>query len=127
LKEELELQLVKKYPNIFKQYRGDMKQTCMAFGIECGDGWYNIIDKLCEKLSKYPQVEAAQIKEKFGSLRFYIDAPGIEKEHVKEIYKIIEEAEIMSLGTCEVCGSPGRLRRRSWLKTLCDTHAVNDK
>ena len=59
----------------------------MAFGIECGDGWYTAIDTLCECLTSLystwisvgedsfqldaPIVVADQIKEKYGGLRFY--------------------------------------------------------
>jgi hypothetical protein len=78
MKKELELQLVKKYPIIFKDYGGDMRNTCMSWGLECGDGWYNLIDELCENVmtligDKDIKVTAAQVKEKFGGLRFYYD------------------------------------------------------
>ena len=32
MKEELQLELVKKYPKILKNFRGDPMQTCMAWG-----------------------------------------------------------------------------------------------
>ena len=44
--DELEITLVNKYPNLFKNYNGDPKHTCMAWGIECCDGWYKILDHL---------------------------------------------------------------------------------
>jgi hypothetical protein len=76
MREELELQLVKKYPTMFKDYRGDMRQTCMAWGFECGNGWYDLIDKMCADVTKLlgnsgQEVIAEQVKEKFGGLRFY--------------------------------------------------------
>jgi hypothetical protein len=76
MKEELELELVKKYPKIFQHYKGDPRQTCMAWGMTCGDGWYKLIDMLCFKLSHLSdthgiQTVADQVKEKFGGLRFY--------------------------------------------------------
>jgi hypothetical protein len=46
MKNELELELVKKYPELLKDFGGDPKKTCMAWGLECGDGWYKIIDHL---------------------------------------------------------------------------------
>jgi len=78
MKKELELKLVKKYPVIFKDYNGDMRQTCMCWGFECGDGWYNLINELCETVTtlisnKNIKVVAVQVKEKFGGLRFYYD------------------------------------------------------
>ena len=44
--DELEITLATKYPNLFKNYKGDPKRTCMAWGIECCDGWYKILDHL---------------------------------------------------------------------------------
>ncbi len=82
MKKEFELQLVKKFPIIFKDYGGDMRQTCLHWGFECGDGWYDLIYDLCEKINlligdKNIKVTAVQVKEKFGGLRFYydLDAP----------------------------------------------------
>lgn len=51
MNDELEIKLVKKYPKIFRNYKGDPKSTCMAFGIECCDGWYKILDDLFGYLS----------------------------------------------------------------------------
>lgn len=69
---DLELKLVQKYPTIFKDYGGDMRKTCMAWGFECGDGWYDLINKLCSDISKIDSnVIAIQVKEKYGTLRFY--------------------------------------------------------
>ncbi|MBN2428345.1 MAG: hypothetical protein JXK94_08415 [Deltaproteobacteria bacterium] len=54
-----------------------MSETCMCWGIDPGDGWYNLIDELCGFLqwqsthNGYPQSIARQVKEKFGQLRFY--------------------------------------------------------
>ena len=54
-----------------------MKETCMCWGIDTGDGWYDLIDTLCGLLqfntdrNRCPQVEATQVKEKYGTLSFY--------------------------------------------------------
>ena len=110
---ELNQQLVDKYPLIFRH----------DFGIECGDGWYQLINLLCAKIqsqvnwSKCDQVTAAQVKEKFGELRFYHDGGD---EYVRGL---ISMAESMSEVTCEVCGERGELRHRRWIKSLCDRHA----
>lgn len=114
---EKELELVEKYPNLFRQYGGNPKETCMAWGITCGNGWYKLIDELCEKLEPFGIV-AAQVKEKFGGLRFYLNP--VPPEHWDEIYKYIAEAEKKSLETCEECGKPGKRRGKGWIRTLCD-------
>ena len=82
MKKELESRLVKKYPVIFQEYGGDMRTTCMYWGFECGDGWYHLIDSLCQTIdslieNKDIKVIAHQIKEKFGGLRFYY---GVESQ-----------------------------------------------
>lgn len=53
MRDELDKQLVEKYPKIFKNRYGDMKETLMCFGFECGDGWYQIIDSLCANIQSH--------------------------------------------------------------------------
>ena len=92
-------------------------------GHECGEGWKTIINDTHRKL-KYidPNYKIAQIKEKFGGLRFYIDAGS------DEIYARISEAERLSYETCEVTGEPGKLRTDlGWHATLCDAEYTKRK
>jgi hypothetical protein len=140
MKQELDEQLCARYPKIFVDRHADMRTTAMCWGFECGDGWYNILDQLCgniqshidwsiknnawdvEKDSKniqsiVPQVVAAQVKEKFGSLRFYYDGGD---DYIRGLSVM---AESMSMVTCETCGAPGKTRGRGWMYTACDTHA----
>jgi len=49
----LEEYLVKKYPKIFADYGGDPRKTCMAWGMDCGDGWFFILDALCTRIQNY--------------------------------------------------------------------------
>lgn len=65
-----------------------------------------------------PQVYVAQIKEKFGELRFYYDGGD------DEISGMVRMAEEWASKTCEMCGKPGTLRHGGWMKTLCDEHEV---
>lgn len=86
------------------------------FGFECGDGWEPLLRKLCEKLKALDfKGNVVQVKEKFGTLRFYAD--GMTDEQ----YKAVHEAEYKSEITCEACGQPGKLRSGGWIRTLCDT------
>lgn len=132
---ELEQALLLKYPKIFRQKDLGMNESCMYWGIAIGDGWYKLIDELCAWLqfntdrNSYPQVEAAQVKEKFGGLRFYVDiipgssdSPRSEKTKLKiaNIRGAISLVESMSISTCEHCGSPGIPRNGNWMSTLCD-------
>lgn len=47
---ELDKELCEKYPKIFKNRHASMQTTAMCWGFECGDGWYNIINKLCSNI-----------------------------------------------------------------------------
>jgi hypothetical protein len=59
MKRELDEALCAKYPLIFKDRNADMRTTAMCWGLECGDGWYNIIDVLCGLLtSEYRQAKS---------------------------------------------------------------------
>jgi hypothetical protein len=111
------------FPNLYKEYGGDPTKTCMAWGITCGDGWFEIIKELSEKLEPLGIV-AAQVKEKFGGLRFYVD--GTTNENWEEVHKYIDEAEIKSYETCENCGQPGKPNGRGWIRTLCDNCRKKD-
>jgi hypothetical protein len=130
MKKELELELVKKYPKILRDYRGDMMQTCMAWGMECDDGWYELLDKcmeklqyfcdLCSKDSREVQVVASQIKEKYGTLRFYTSVYGADRIEDDIIDDIINQTEGRSARTCEVSGEHGEpCHIGGWYKTLC--------
>jgi hypothetical protein len=83
----LDKQLCEKYPRIFVNRHKSPQETCFCWGFECSDGWYDIIDALCEALTytystgitidgkgvsvEPPQAICDQCKEKFSTLRFY--------------------------------------------------------
>jgi hypothetical protein len=67
------------------------------------------------------QVVAVQVKEKFGTLRFYYSGGD------EFVAGLVAMAESMSGVTCERCGTPGRLHGRGWIKTLCEQHAPVDQ
>lgn len=127
MKQELDQLLCERYPKIFANRFKPMTETAMCWGFECGEGWFNILDNACrniqshidwqnKKEEKVSQLIADQIKEKFGTLRFYY--------HGGDEYTagIISMAEAMSATTCETCGKPGHLRGKGWLYTACDEH-----
>jgi len=122
MKQELEEALVRDFPNLYRDYGGDMAKTCMAWGFDCGDGWESLIRDLSEKITKVdPDCVAAQVKEKFGGLRFYTNG------NTEESYKAICEAETLSEKTCEICGKPGSIRVGGWLRCLCEECHTHSK
>lgn len=123
MKKELDEKLVEKYPKIFKDRYGDMKETAMCWGIDCDDGWYWLIDQLCQSIqfsidNDHPapeQVVAEQVKEKLGGLRFYVPKSS------DQISGMIRIAQSMSYSICENCGSTENVTQtKGWIKTLCD-------
>ena len=102
-------------------------------GFAIGPGWWPIVESLCrhiqhhidwkqEQKEKYgrgegcEQVTVAQVKEKFGGLRFYYDG-GNDK-----IDGMVSMAEAWAAHACETCGKPGSIRSGGWIRTLCDEH-----
>ena len=126
---ELDKRLCEDFPKIFAQRNGSPKETAMCWGFECGDGWYDLIAVLCCNIQAHldynddvPQVVAMQVKEKFGTLRFYV--------HGGDEYTAgaISMAESMSSRICELCGNKGKvIEDNGWLKTRCNTcHRVEE-
>ncbi len=171
--------LCKKYPKLFRDRHASMQVTCMCWGFDIGNGWFNIIDNLCwniqshidasrenranalkynralkrwkenkddrglvhyftvrngtvmqqalddtknGKLKYRPVFEAAsqviveQVKEKFGTLRFYYIGGD------ECIGGMVRMAESMTAVTCEVCGNKGKLGGKGWYSTRCKEH-----
>src|SRR5580700_11011876 len=101
---------------------------------ECSLGWFEIIKDLSVKIEKilekdaekYPssegggednciQMYAVQVKEKYGTLRFYMSC------ETDEISDLIKETEKLSHSVCENCGNPGTIRSdNGWFSVQCN-------
>jgi len=89
-----------------------------------GDGWEPLIRQAAAKIEaivgELPEGEralmtSAQVKEKFGVLRWYMTATN------ERVRAAIREAVETSEQTCEDCGAPGTLKSlKGWWFTLCD-------
>ncbi len=120
MKPDLEEKLLLKYSHLFEpeEIRSDETKSCMYFGFECGDGWYDLLDKMMQEISDL-RVEGflfSQIKEKFGTLTVY------SYNSTDEIDFIIDKYSNLSEITCEVCGKPGVLYTTGWHYVGCDEH-----
>jgi hypothetical protein len=174
MKQELDKLLCEKYPKMMVNRNKNMQETCMCWGFDCGDGWFNILDQLMgsiqhhidwkEKQRKWaidynematqakagnfdlfeetvkalpndeykekrlaeivagdfrqvpdsiPQVTLDQVKEKFGTLRFYYSGGD------DRIDGMVSLAESMTGVTCESCGNVGERRGGGWVHTYC--------
>ena len=175
MKQELDKLLCEKYPKMMVNRNKNMQETCMCWGFECGDGWFNILDQLMGNIQhhinwkekqragaiKYndmaaqakagnfdlfeedmkalpndeykekrlaeivagdfrlvpesiPQVTLDQVKEKFGTLRFYYTGGD------DYISGMVSLAESLTGVTCESCGNVGERRGGGWVHTYCE-------
>jgi hypothetical protein len=130
---ELQNQIIEKYPSLFALK--DNSREPISYGIECGDGWFDILSSLCfliaqherniEGNNKYRQsknqepieyepVQFTQIKEKFGGLRIYTYGGD------EYLHGLRGMAESWSYHTCERCGEKGKPNKNGWILTLCE-------
>ena len=125
MNESNEKKLLKDFSHLYRRYRRPTTETSMRMGFQCGDGWFNLIYDLSQKIEARLKEEPAdfaeqfaveQVKEKFGILT-YSASGGSEA-----ISRLIREARARSAKTCEACGKPGQLRRKKGFRqeTLCD-------
>lgn len=131
MKWELQEKLINRYPKIFSRYIELMDTDTssgwiepIVFGIECGSGWYWLLDNLFECIQGYiennkhigiPQVVATQIKEKYGGLRFYYNGGD---EYIEGMCIFAED---LSYKICEICGSTKDVKiiDESWIRVRC--------
>lgn len=123
--QKLQNSLMNQFPELLLRDRGSMQ-----FGIECMNGWFDLIHDLCthldvelkrcQKLPDYDPELAPRIttiKEKFGELRVYM---SFESQRMSEL---IEKASSDSRLTCEICGKPGTIDFSSkWYECRCGRH-----
>jgi len=116
--ERLENYLKESYPEILPE----------KFHFECGDGWFLILNGAFREMMSiksmtrfkdalYPEV--MQIKEKFGTMRFYIAPLDGGQEYYDRIYTIVTMAETLSHRTCESCGRAAFPQDQRWMKVHC--------
>jgi len=91
-------------------------------------GWYPLVIATDAQLTRLdPHYQVLQIKEKFGTLRYYCQDSGDDPdpELLDAMDAITDDAERASALICERCGAAGILHRshRIRVKTLCNTCA----
>ena len=122
-------ELIKKYPTLFNYLNNKGPIIPIQFGIECGDGWYMLLDTLMAdivnhlKYNKDVQpVNISQIKEKYGGLRFYYDGGN---EYIRGA---VSMAESLSYHICEKCGTTINVgQTKGWIYTICKSCYSNDE
>ncbi len=94
----------------------------MFWGIECGDGWLDLLMKLSEAIETQAHQDGCSdigwpavtgIKQKYGLLDFTMH--GVTDAN----WDMICSAESQSQYICESCGEPGHLHEDSWINVYC--------
>ncbi len=114
---------------LFEKYQDLLDKPAMRWGIQCGDGWFDILDKLFalleyrngqaaknDKESEFKPLRIYCVKEKYGTLR----VKTVNKDSFSD--GAISMAEAMSSRVCEECGVPGVTSLNGWMSTLCEEH-----
>ena len=92
------------------------------FHVECGDGWAKLLQPIFDYIENYnkdkekaeDKIEIFQVKEKFGTLRFYTSF------YTDDLRNLIREAEHESAYTCEFCGSKEHIGYTlGWITVCC--------
>ena len=113
-------------------------ESCLYFGFEHNDGWFWLLDQLCDSIQNHidsnnkwakedkriSQVIASQVKEKLGGLNFNYSGGD------DYIEGMVSMAENMSYDICEFCGSTENVGQTSmpWIYTICkDCYDTSDK
>lgn len=76
--------LAARYPSLYREYKGDPRRTCMAWGIAVGDGWRELVENLSADIVAIDtknKVVVDQVKQKLGGLRFYVHIEMSEKRY----------------------------------------------
>ena len=117
----------------------------ISFSFDHGDGWIDLIECFCSSLAKYKRdrymfsafknksgdirksenildIKIVQIKEKYGSLRIYLDGysdPSVDG--------MVTFAEKFSEKICEYCGDKAVGKSKGWIRNLCRSCLIIDE
>jgi len=115
---ELQEKIFKEFDLMFSERHLSMMKTTMCWGLEVGDGWYDLIYDVCKKIQPLvsPEFRFTQVKEKYGQLEMYTYNAS------DEISDIIDEASEKSLTVCEKCAEEGKLieNESHWFRVRCN-------
>lgn len=141
--EEFGAYMYQTFPSLF-----DSKDTSYIF--EIGPGWRHVLCKLSTSIKSITEkynidIKYQQIKEKFGTARFYISICDSTKKDIynpkadntetdKEIalniiYDIISKAEVDTTYICDTCGNikDGVIATKSWYYGSCEACLIKQK
>lgn len=92
--------------------------------VDVDEGWYQIVLDCDRELTQIdPGYQIAQIKQKFGGLRYYFQ-PSLSHTQ-KDMDDVVTKYEAVAAVTCEATGNPGVLMKSEggWVRTLDPEYA----
>ena len=92
--------------------------------IDVDEGWYQLVIDCDRELTVIdPNYQIAQVKQKFGGLRYYFQS-SLSGER-KAMDDVVAKYEAVAAVTCEATGNPGVLMKSEggWVKTLDPEYA----
>lgn len=131
---ELQNKLFELAPILYQEKDLDVESTCMCWGFECPDTWFELLFELTIQIEKINntykdkfEIIANQVKEKYGYLHFYYSVKYIDEnffneadEILAQVNKFISDAEIKSMKICCNCGQPATKMSKGWIMYYCD-------
>lgn len=122
MKPRLDALLCARYPALFADRNRPSCETLMVRGFACGDGWFDLLDKLCADIQGIVAKGALQplavfVGQTDGALAFHLT------RSTAALRKAIKSASERSRSLCEVCGEPGLCTQIRTVRTLCTNHA----
>lgn len=130
---DFDKRIIEQYPNVFHNYNDNEYMRYIDLPV----GWQKVFEGMIEKIElicKLTNIKIyiLQVKEKFGSLRFYynLDVGDVKDQFSKEadvwcdtISDITSCAEYATEYICETCGDYGRIYTDiGWHRCLCKKH-----
>jgi len=67
---ELQTKIIKANPILFRDYGRPITETCISWGLDVGDGWFDLLNDLCTDLSKMIQEQLKECNTQDISCRF---------------------------------------------------------
>lgn len=123
--EDFDKKICTRFPKFFAQRGLPKTESCMYWGFEIGPGWRPILWELCEKLDRIlnedSYIEFTQIKEKYGSGRFYYCTYHIDDYTYEIIHELISTAEDKCDRICAETGKyyEDKIIMGSWIYDVC--------
>jgi hypothetical protein len=120
--------LIADFPELYEKHGYSTKERPFSVSFGVGEGWFTLLYELSLDITNHVKknpdsaIGITDIKEKFGTLRYYFYGGD------ETIENLIHKAERSSGYTCEKCGSWAEVMTNGgWLSTRCINCKTKDQ